>query len=73
MFFGDIEFFVMSVHYRFNIFIFFFEFFWSDRLIPEMKNIDRDKSKNVTKENIEKKPIDIFANLKSKDSKTSVE
>ena len=38
-----------------------------------MKNIDRDKSKNVTKENIEKKPIDIFANLKSKDSKTSVE
>ncbi len=33
--------------------------------IPEMKNIDRDKSKNVTKENIEKKPIDIFANLKS--------
>ncbi len=41
--------------------------------IPEMKNIDRDKSKNVTKENIEKKPIDIFANLKSKDSKTSVE
>lgn len=41
--------------------------------IPELKNIDRDKSKNVTKENIEKKPIDIFANLKSKDSKTSVE
>ena len=31
----------------------------------EPKNIDEDKSKSVAKENIEKKPIDIFANLKS--------
>ncbi|MFW3399264.1 hypothetical protein [Aliarcobacter butzleri] len=30
----------------------------------EVKNIDKNKSKNVVNENIEKKPIDIFANLK---------
>ena len=35
-----------------------------NQITPEVKNIDRDKSKNVVKENIEKKPIDIFANLK---------
>lgn len=44
-----------------------------NKIATELKNIDRDKSKNVTKENIEKKPIDIFANLKGKDSKTSLE
>lgn len=41
-------------------------------IITELKNIDKDKSKNVIKENIEKKPIDIFANLKGKGSKTSL-
>ena len=40
---------------------------------PELKNIDKEKSKNVEKETNEKKPIDIFANLKGKDSKTSLE
>ena len=39
----------------------------------ELKNIDKKKSENVVKENIEKKPIDIFANLKGKDSKTYFE
>ncbi|WP_323586747.1 hypothetical protein [Aliarcobacter butzleri] len=42
-------------------------------IITELKNIDKDKSKNVLKENVKKKPIDIFANLKGKDSKTSLE
>ena len=37
------------------------------------KKIDENKSENTQKENIEKKPIDIFANLKGKDSKTSLE
>ena len=41
--------------------------------IKEVKNIDIDKSKNLTKDKINKKPIDIFANLKTKDSKTSLE
>ncbi|MFY9078257.1 hypothetical protein OZY32_02145 [Aliarcobacter cryaerophilus] len=41
--------------------------------VKEVKNIDLDKSKNLTKDKIEKKPIDIFANLKTKDSKTSLE
>ncbi len=36
-------------------------------------NIDEEDSKNVLKDNIEKKPIDIFANLKGKNSKTSLE
>ncbi|MCT7610610.1 hypothetical protein N5U14_07100 [Aliarcobacter butzleri] len=39
----------------------------------ELKNIDKEKSRNIVKENIEKKPIDIFANLKGKDTKTSLE
>ena len=40
----------------------------------KLKNVDKGNSeKNVLKENIEKKPIDIFANLKGKDSKTSLE
>ncbi|MCT7908744.1 hypothetical protein N5915_04155 [Arcobacter lacus] len=42
-------------------------------IITELKNIDKDKSKNVLKENVKKKPIDIFANLKGKDSRTSLE
>ncbi|MDK2042079.1 hypothetical protein [Aliarcobacter butzleri] len=35
------------------------------QITPEVKNIDRDKSENTPKKNIKKKPIDIFANLKS--------
>lgn len=38
--------------------------------IREVKSIDANKSKNLTKDNTEKKPIDIFANLKTKESKT---
>ena len=41
--------------------------------IKEVKNIDIDKSKQLKKDEIEKKPIDIFANLKTKDSKTPLE
>ena len=41
--------------------------------VREVKSIDKNESKNSMKENIEKKPIDIFANLKTKDSKTSLE
>lgn len=44
-----------------------------NQVTPEMKNTDKEKLRNVAKENIEKKPIDIFANLKGKDSKTSLE
>ena len=39
----------------------------------EVKSIDTNESKNLTKDKIEKKPIDIFANLKTKDSKTHLE
>ncbi len=41
--------------------------------IKEVKNIDNNESKDSTKDNSEKKPIDIFANLKTKDSKTPLE
>ena len=41
--------------------------------IKEVKNIDIDKSKQLKKDDTEKKPIDIFANLKTKDSKTPLE
>ena len=41
--------------------------------VREVKSIDKNESKNSMKENIEKKPIDIFANLKTKDSKTPLE
>lgn len=41
--------------------------------VREVKNIDIDKSINLTKDKIEKKPIDIFANLKTKVSKTPFE
>ena len=44
-----------------------------NQITPELKNIDKEKLENAVKENIEKKPIDIFANLKGKDSKTSLE
>lgn len=44
-----------------------------NKITPEMKNTDKEKSRNIVKENIEKKPIDIFANLKGKDNKTSLE
>ena len=44
-----------------------------NQVTPEMKNTDREKSKKAVTKNIEKKPIDIFANLKGKDSKTSLE
>ncbi|RZV14510.1 hypothetical protein D3M61_04530 [Aliarcobacter butzleri] len=37
-----------------------------NKIIQEIKNTDKEKSKNVIKENIDKKPIDIFANLKNK-------
>ena len=36
-----------------------------DKAIIKVKNVDKDNSENVPKKNIEKKPIDIFANLKS--------
>lgn len=39
-----------------------------NQIIQEVKNTDKEKSKNAVK-----KPIDIFANLKGKDSKTSLE
>ena len=38
---------------------------------PKKQNVN--ESKNSMKEKIEKKPIDIFANLKTKDSKTNLE
>ena len=41
--------------------------------IKEVKSIDKNESKNVIKDKNEKKPIDIFANLKPKDSKTPFE
>lgn len=41
--------------------------------VREVKNIDIDKSKQLEKDDTEKKPIDIFANLKTKDSKTHLE
>ena len=41
--------------------------------IKEIKNLDNNESKNIVKDKIEKKPIDIFANLKTKDSKTPLE
>ena len=44
-----------------------------DKATTKQKNIDKEKSENIPKKNIEKKPIDIFANLKGKDSKTSLE
>ena len=34
--------------------------------IKEIKNLDNNESKNIVKDKIEKKPIDIFANLKSR-------
>lgn len=36
-----------------------------NKTTTKVKNVDEEKSKNVLKDNIEKKPIDIFANLKS--------
>lgn len=36
-----------------------------DKAITKVKNVDKDNSENVPKKNIDKKPIDIFANLKS--------
>ena len=44
-----------------------------NKTIAEPKDIEKEKSRNIVKENVEKKPIDIFANLKGKDSKTSLE
>ena len=44
-----------------------------NRITSEQKDTDKNKSKNEVKENIGKKPIDIFANLKSTDSKTSLD
>lgn len=44
-----------------------------NKTITEPKDINKNKSENTQKKNIEKKPIDIFANLKGKDSKTSLE
>ncbi len=41
--------------------------------VREVKNIVTDKPKDLTKDKNEKKPIDIFANLKTKDSKTHLE
>ncbi|MFW3357343.1 hypothetical protein [Aliarcobacter butzleri] len=36
-----------------------------NKIIIRTKNINKDKSGNEIKKNLEKKPIDIFANLKS--------
>lgn len=36
-----------------------------NKTITEPKDINKNKSENTQKKNIEKKPIDIFANLKS--------
>ena len=41
--------------------------------VREVKNIVIDKPKDLTKDKTEKKSIDIFANLKTKDSKTPLE
>ena len=41
--------------------------------VREVKSITLDKSKQLKKDDTEKKPIDIFANLKTKDSKTHLE
>jgi len=41
--------------------------------LKEVKNIDNNELKNRVKDKNEKKPIDIFANLKTKDSKTHLE
>ena len=41
--------------------------------IKEVKNIDNNELKDLTKDNSKKKPIDIFANLKIKESKTTLE
>ncbi|WP_418186539.1 hypothetical protein [Aliarcobacter lanthieri] len=43
------------------------------RNIKEVNNIDNNESKNIVKDKNDKKPIDIFANLKTKDSKTHLE
>ena len=44
-----------------------------NQITQEVKNTDKEKSKNVVKEHAEKKHIDIFANLKGKDTRTSLE
>lgn len=44
-----------------------------DKATTKPKKIDKNKVENTIEENVEKKPIDIFANLKGKDSKTSLE
>ena len=44
-----------------------------NKITTEPKSINKEKLKNAVKENIEKKPIDIFANLKGKDTITSLE
>lgn len=44
-----------------------------NKVSTELKNTDEEKITNVVKKNIDKKPIDIFANLKGKDSKSSFE
>ena len=41
--------------------------------VKEVKNITTNELKNSMKDKIEKKPIDIFANLKTKESKTNLE
>ena len=41
--------------------------------VKEVKNITTNELKNSMKDKIEKKPIDIFANLKTKDYKTHLE
>ena len=44
-----------------------------NKITKKDKNINIDKYKDLTKDNSEKKPIDIFANLKTKESKTHLE
>lgn len=44
-----------------------------NQITTKSKKINENKSENIPNKNIEKKPIDIFANLKGKDSKTSLE
>ncbi|MDY3203914.1 MAG: hypothetical protein RBR70_02420 [Arcobacter sp.] len=44
-----------------------------NKVSTELRNTDEEKLKNIENDNVDKKPIDIFANLKGKDTRTSLE
>jgi dsDNA-binding SOS-regulon protein len=44
-----------------------------NKVSTELRNTDEEKLKNIENDNVDKKPIDIFANLKGTNSKTSLE